>query len=95
MTSIRIRPVLAIGASLFALAGASLLDVARMQPQEVASVRGDRQDVASAATDCSKNSLIAACASGSHGSMAGMPQVNTLQVFQSNGKTILVKSSDH
>jgi hypothetical protein len=91
MTSIRIRPVLAIGASLFALAAASLLDVARMQPQEFAAARGDRQNVASIASDCTKNSLIAACASGTQGSMQAMPPITLVQVFQAPGETTLVK----
>jgi hypothetical protein len=95
MPSVRIRPVLAIGASLFALAAASLLDVARMQPDQVAAARGDRQNVASLAADCTKNSLIAACASGSQGSMQAMPPVTLVQVFQAPGKTTLVKVNAH
>lgn len=95
MTSVRIRPVLAIGASLFALAAASLLDVARMQPQQMAAARGDRQDIASIAADCTKNSLMAACASGSQGALDSMPPVTTLQVFQNSGKTTLVKIKAH
>ena len=95
MTSVRIRPVVAIGASLFALAAASLLDVARMQPQQIAAVRGDRQTVASLAGDCGRNSLMAACASGSLDSSEAMPPVTTLQVFQESGKTTLVKVSVH
>ncbi len=95
MPSIRIRPVLAIGASLFALAAASLLDVARMQPDQVAAVRGDRQNVASIAADCAKNSLMAACASGTQGSMQPMPPVTLVQVFDAPAKTILVKVDAH
>ena len=85
-----LRPALAIGASLFALAAASLLDVARMQPQQVAASRGDRLNVASLAADCSKNSIIAACAGDAAGKQA-MPPVTLVQVYQDTGKTTLVK----
>lgn len=85
-----LRPALAIGASLFALAAASLLDVARMQPQQVAASRGDRLNVASLAMDCSKNSLIAACA-GSVTAKRAMPPVTLVQVYEGDGKTTLVK----
>ncbi|WP_448952380.1 hypothetical protein [Labrys neptuniae] len=87
----KLRPALAIGASLFALAAASLLDVARMQPQQVAASRGDRLNVASLATDCSKNSLIAACA-GDASAKRPMPPVMLIQVFEDSGKTTLVKT---
>lgn len=85
-----LRPALAIGASLFALAAASLLDVARMQPQQVATSRGDRLNVASLAADCSKNSIIAACA-GDAAAKQAMPPVTLIQVYQDTGKTTLVK----
>ncbi|MDT3379181.1 hypothetical protein ACETRX_05080 [Labrys portucalensis] len=85
-----LRPALAIGASLFALAAASLLDVARMQPQQVAASRGDRLNVASLAADCSKNSIIAACA-GDVAAKQAMPPVTLVQVYQDTGKTTLVK----
>jgi hypothetical protein len=91
MPSIRIRPVLAIGASLFALAGASLLDVARMQPEQMAAARGDRQNVASASAGCAKDSVMAACASGTQASMQSMPKITLLQAFDGPSKTILVK----
>jgi hypothetical protein len=94
MTSVRIRPVMAIGASLFALAAASLLDVARMQPQQMAAARGDRLNVASMATDCTRNWLIAACA-GSSATAAAMPPVTLIQVFQDKDQTSLVKTNAH
>ena len=90
MTSL--RPALAIGASLFVLGAASLLDVARVEPQ-VASVRGDRQNIASIASiagDCTKDSLIAACA-GTQTTAATMPQVTAVQVFEKPGETTLVR----
>lgn len=89
-----LRPVLAIGASLFVLAAASLLDVARMQPQQVAAARGDRLQVASLLADCTKNSLIAACASSSQDTTQAMPAVTMVQVFQAPGKITLVKVQD-
>jgi hypothetical protein len=89
MTSL--RPALAIGASLFVLAAASLLDVARMEPQ-VASVRGDRQTIASNVNtgDCGKDSLIAACA-GTPDKVTPMPPVTSIQVFEKPGETTLVR----
>ena len=83
-----------VGASLFALAAASLLDVARMQPQQMAATRGDRLTVASMATDCSRNSLIAACA-GSSSTAAAMPPITLIQVFQDKDQTSLVKTNAH
>ena len=85
-----LRPALAIGASLFALAAASLLDVARIQPQQVAASRGDRLNVASLAVDCSKNSVIAACA-GNAAIKQTMPPVTLVQVFEDANQTTLVK----
>lgn len=87
MTSL--RPALAIGASLFVLAAASLLDVARMEPQ-VASVRGDRQTIASAAGNCAKASLIAACA-GTEKTETALPRATAIQVFEKPGETTLVR----
>ncbi len=77
MTSL--RPVLAIGASLFVLAGASLLDVARMEPLQIAAAKGDRQDIAF--NDCGSTSLIAACASSHQGSMATFKPVVLVQAY--------------
>jgi len=85
------RPILAIGASLFVLGGASLLDVARMQPQQMSSVRGDRQDVKDPAVDCKKASLIAACASNSQGSMTSVPRITLIQVYEQSNETTLVR----
>jgi len=88
MTSL--RPALAIGGSLFVLAAASLLDVARMEPQQVASVRGDRQAIASVAGDCAKDSLIAACA-GTQKTDTALPRATAIQVFEKPGETTLVR----
>ncbi|MDQ0392842.1 hypothetical protein [Labrys monachus] len=87
MTSL--RPALAIGASLFVLAGASLLDVARMEPQ-AASVRGDRQASVDTTPGCARDSLIAACA-GTQGNVAAMRPATSIQVFERPGETMLVR----
>ncbi|MDQ0468397.1 hypothetical protein [Labrys wisconsinensis] len=86
------RSVLAVGGGLFVLAAASLLDMAKV-PTPVAAARGDRLDVAEAASRCSLGSLMAACAT------APMDDVERakartgalIQVFEKPGETILVR----
>ena len=86
------RSVLAVGGGLFVLAAASLLDMAKV-PAPAVLARGDRLDVAEAASRCSLGSLMAACATDPQADVerAKARTGAMIQVFERPGETILVR----